>query len=240
MTDVLTNSFNKLKDKCTFEEKQIKSISQLLQHCSLCTARGSSPPIRKHLLSPPSLLLRGWSRPWARSGAGLGAGLGAGRWALLSGLGSALILLWRRGAGGRFGCMLFFSILYWGGWATARLLVDRPLLRSATRIPLRLHLRTALWTRLGLAVGWTGPRFARDWTRFGFLGSRTRPASARTWFAFSWLGARLPPRPGAGMIAPLFAVGTRPAGTEVKLRTATSCIERKKKIANEFRIKQII
>lgn len=146
----------------------------------------------KRLPSLSSLILRSWSRPWARSW--------AGGWTFLPRLRTAVILMWGRGAGSRFGDALLLPVLSWGSWTTARFLVTRPLLGSTARIPLWLHLRSALGPRLGFPIGWTGLGFAGSWTRFRFTGMRTRPAIARS---------RLPSRSGARMMS-LVAVGTRP------------------------------
>lgn len=151
---------------------------------------------KKQLLSLNPLFLRSWSRPWARSR----AGLWAGGWAFLPRLGSAIILMWGRRAGSRFGDTLLLPVLSRGSWTTARLLFTRPLLGSTARIPLWLYLRAALGTRLWFPISWTGPGFAGTWTWLRFTWMRTRPAIARSW---------LSSRSGAGMMS-LVAAGTRP------------------------------
>lgn len=152
------------------------------------------------------LILRSWSRPRARPW----TWLWARGWSFFPWLGTAVILLWGWGAWGWFGCAFFLPILYWGRRTTARLFFNTWLLRSATRIPLWLHLRAALWTGLALCWAWVG--LARAWAWFGFAGSRAGPAVARAWFTLS----RLPSsRPGAGMVAPLLAMGT---GSEMKTK----------------------
>lgn len=114
--------------------------------------------------------------------------------------------MWRWGAGSRFGDTLLLPILSRGSWTTGRLLVTRPFLGSAARIPLWLYLGAALGSRFGFPVGWTGPRFVGSWTRLWFTGMRTRPAVARS---------RIPPRSGA-RLASLVAARTRPAKNFLK------------------------
>lgn len=152
---------------------------------------------------PPlqTLILRSGSRPWA--------GLWTGSRAFLPWLGSAVILLWGRGVGGRFCSALLLPVLHWGGWATAGLLFAGHLLGSAAGIPFGLYLWAALWTGLWFTLSWARPWFVWTWTRFGFARSRTGLAVARAWFALSWLGARFPSRSGAGMATSLVAARTR-------------------------------
>lgn len=152
------------------------------------------------------LILRSWSGPWAWPW----SGLWAGGWMFLPRLGSAVILLWGWGTGGRFNSTLLLPVLHWGRWTTPGLLVITYLLGSAAWIPLWLYLWMALWAGLGFPVGWRWVGFTGAWARFGFAGSRTRPSVARTGFTFSRLGARLSSRSWAGMTTSLVAAGARP------------------------------
>lgn len=152
------------------------------------------------------LILRSWSRPRARPR----TWLWARGWSFFPRLWAAVILLRGWGAWGRFGCAFFLPILYWGRRTTARLFFNTWLLGSATRIPLRLHLGAALWTGLALCWAWVG--LAGAWAGLGFAGSRAGPAVARARFTLS----RLPSsRSGAGVMAPLLAMGT---GSEMKTK----------------------
>ncbi len=194
-----TSAHLKEKSRQSGSIRQYDDTAHYVQH------RDQAQRWEKHLPFLTPLILRRWSRPWSRPW----AGLGARGWTFLPRLGSAVILLWGWGAGGRFGSTLLLTILHWGCWTTAGLLVTTHLLGSTARIPLWLYLWATLWAGLGFPVSWTGTRFAGAWTRLGFTGSRAGPAVARTWFAFSWLGARLPSRSGTGMTS-LVATGTRP------------------------------
>lgn len=152
---------------------------------------------QEHLLT--RLIPRGRSRSWARPWS----------WhrALILRLGPAIDLLGRWWAGGRFGGAFFLSVLYWGRWSTAGLLVTACLLGSAAGIALRLYVWTARWA--GLALSRTGAGLLGARARLWLAGSRVGPA--RLWFPFS----RVPCGPWTGMVTTFVAARTRSVGKTI-------------------------
>jgi len=185
------------------KSRRARKHKPVWQHRSHVQQRDRARRWEKRLPFFIPLILRARSRPGARG------------WTFLPGLGSAVILARRRGAGERVDETLLFPVDYRGCWMAAGFVATH-LLGTTARTTLRLHLWARHWARhwarLWFTVSWTRPGFARAWAGLWFVGPRTGPAVVGSEFTFSWLGARLSSRSGAGLATPLVARGTRPGG----------------------------